>query len=157
MNYADFKVVKDKLEKRAKMLSMVPIFIFLAMIFQIVILIVKADTNATWFNFVLVDQLFSNAHIFAAEQNTVLSVLFYGAVGISIIILGSCAFFCYKNIKLSYSILIFFYIIDFFIAILSINYIQMVVHFIFLCLMFYSIRTINHLNSIPKEVWGYGE
>lgn len=157
MNYADFKIIKDKLEKRSKILSIVPIFIFLAMIFQIVLLIVQAETNATWFNFVLVDQFFTNAHLFYAAKNIVLSVLFYGAVGISVLIIGTCAFFCYKNIKFSYGVLIFFYIIDFMVAVLSIDYIQMGVHFVFLCLMFYAVRTLTHLNSIPKEVWGYGE
>ncbi|WP_290771551.1 hypothetical protein [Anaerofustis sp.] len=157
MNYADFKVIKDKLERRAKILSFVPIFIFLAMIFQIVLLIARTQTDATWFNFVLVDQLFTNARLFYNVQNVVLSVMFYGAVGVSVIIMGTCAFFCYKNVKFAYSVIIFFYIIDFIITILSIDYIQMGIHFVFLCLMFYANRTLTHLNSIPKEVWGYGE
>ncbi len=157
MNFADFKVIKDKLERRAKILSVFPIFIFLAMIFQIVLLIVQVNTRATWFNFVLVDQLFSNARIFAGVDNIVLSIMFYGAVALCVLIIGCCAYFCYKNIRASYSVLIFLYLIDSLIAVLSIDYVQIGVHFVFLCFLVYGRRTLTHLNSIPKEVWGYGK
>lgn len=157
MNYAEFKVIKDKLERTSKILSCVPVFIFLAIIFQLVLLLVKADTNATWFNFILLDQLFSNAKVAFNAGNIILSILFYGGVALCLIIVGLCAFFCFKNIKGAYIAFMFVYTADFMLALLTMDYIQIIVHFVFLCSMFTSIRILNHLAVIPKEVWGYGE
>lgn len=157
MNYAEYKILKDRLERKAKVLSIFPIFAFLAMIFQIVLLIVKVNTNATWFNFVLVDQLFSNARVFLGMDNIVLAVIFYISIILCVIIMAACVYFCYKNARPAYSLMIFFYLIDIFITILAVDYIQVGVHFVFLCFFIYARRTLTHLGSIPKEVWGYGE
>ena len=123
MNYAEYKVLKDSLERRLRIVSIVPIFIFLAVIFQFVILVVGAETNATWFNVILIDQLYSN--------------------------------FCYRNLRFAYQVLIAVYLVDTALAVVSINYYQIVVHLIFLAVIIYGSRNIRHLDSITKDVWGF--
>lgn len=155
MNYAEYKVLKDSLERKLRIVSIVPIFIFLAVIFQFVILAVGAETNATWFNVILIDQLYSNGHVFLAAENTVLAIMCYGAVALLIVVFALCAFFCYRNLRFAYQVLIVIYLVDLALAVVSINYYQIVFHFIFLVIMVYASRNIKHLDSIPRDVWGF--
>ena len=155
MNYAEYKVLKDSLERRLRIVSIVPIFIFLAVIFQFVILVVGAETNATWFNVILIDQLYSNGQVFLAAKNTVLAIMCFGAVALAILTFALCAFFCYRNLRFAYQVLIAVYFVDTALAVVSINYYQIVIHLIFLAVIVYGSRNIRHLDSIPKDVWGF--
>ena len=155
MNYAEYKVLKDTLERRLKIIALVPAFIFLAVIFQLVILIVGADTPATWFNLILVDQLYASAKVFVSAGNTVMVLMCYGAVALLIAALLLCAFFCYRNLRFAYQVLFAIYLADTILAVVSINYYQIAVHLVFLAILFYGIRCVRHLDSIPRDVWGF--
>ena len=155
MNYAEYKVLKDSLERKLRLVSLVPIFIFLAVIFQFVLLVVGTETNATWFNVILIDQLFSNGHVFWTAKNIVLAVMCYGGMALLMFAFAACAFFCYRNLRFAYQVLLAIYLVDTALAIVSINYYQIAVHLAFLAIIVYAIRNIRHLDSIPRDVWGF--
>ena len=155
MDFTNLVKLKHRLDRRVKMISVIPIFIFLALIFQMVLLIVGVNTSATWFNIVIVDQLFVNASSFLQVDNIVLSFMFFGALVLIVIVLLICAIFCAKKIKAAYQLLFISYGIDTILAILAVNYIQIAVHIVFLISIIVAIRSLIKLETIPKDLWGY--
>lgn len=157
MNFAEYKVIKNKLEKRAKVLSFIPIILIFAVLFQIAFLIAGVSVKFDYFNLSLIEQLFTNASMYYGVGNVVMAIMFYGAVGISMVILFFCSILCYQNVRFGYSLLCFLYALDTIIVIVAQNTIQMAVHFVLLIGIFIALRTLTLLSHIPSEVWGYDE
>ena len=109
MNYAQYQALRGRYEKKARLLFIVPLIIFIGIIIQLFLLITKTDINFDYLDILMVGQLYSHGKIYMGDGNVVMAFLFFGAIALLILIFGICAFFCKKNVKFAYSILNFLY------------------------------------------------
>lgn len=154
MNYAQYQILKGKYEKQARIFSIIPLIILIGMVFHLIILISKTNININYLNILMIEQLYSNGKVYMGEDNVVMAFLFFGFIALLLFVFSLCTFFCKKNVKIAYSILVFLYGIDFCIAVIGRANHEAFVHFIFLIGLIYARRICSHLEAIPENIWG---
>ena len=154
MNYAQYQALRGRYEKKARLLFIVPLIIFIGIIIQLFLLITKTDINFDYLDILMVGQLYSHGKIYMGDGNVVMAFLFFGAIALLILIFGICAFFCKKNVKFAYSILNFLYTIDLFIAVIGKANHEAIVQIVYMIAMLYARRVCSHLQVIPENIWG---